>query len=895
MLARDRGSQASQADSVDEEPIPPKPYSSYSNFLNSAVSSLSSLSLNALSNAGLALLSWYPFLALNPWGRLGFVALRAANFKLHTLKVQVIQGRNLTDETAIALGSSSLYVNLTTGDSRGSSQTFQTSVTSNRINSNWNVEFDISVTNRIPTLEILLCDTKPTGTAHFGRLELSLADFFRACSAPMFEDQRNVPIWYPLSSGSRPGQKAASGDLLVKIGLVGEVDQSVLDAIEQVMGGAYYALPVEPAQTFEQLHYEQFTSKRKSYAGSIRVEIGQFSQDSEKDGLVSLDVVAASNLPTPKGNSVGDCNPFVVIGYKQESYRTRVIVHATDPVWNEQLSLHVMPYIPSNQVQITVHDKDHFSGGKALASASAPIGRVIRLCKDEVSKAVANPKTGWTVGISLELTPNLTVAKPTKEGPTHIILRARFVPVIELRRLFLLTYARYYDTNEDNHINRVELQTILDTLGSTLTEESITRLFDSERSLEIGLPFDAFVAAVESWITGPEGHVSGDKDGKVEHIIRLEQCPMCQSPIPEEICDLDLLSHVALCAEGDQRKIDALIMGGFLTEVYPSKKWFTKVLSFVPFQGYSGSDNSILVVDRKTGSLVKEKIPSYIRVGIRLLYQSAISRSAVRTKAIRKMLKSLSIKQGRKFDDPSSAADIPGFIEYHKLNMREVLEPIENFQTFNQFFYRKLKPGARVLASPSPRVAVCPADCRLTAFVSVKDATKLWIKGREFTIAALLKDDAMARRFAGGCVSICRLAPQDYHRFHSPVDGVVSKMKKIEGDYYTVNPMAVRTTVDVYTDNVRLVTYIESDNFGTVAYICVGAMLVGSIVPTVVEGQWIKRMDEIGYFAFGGSTIIVLFEPGRCKYDDDLLSNSRKDLETFVKVGETLGRGKAAT
>ena len=98
------------------------------------------------------------------------------------------------------------------------------------------------------------------------------------------------------------------------------------------------ALPVEAAEPFEQLHYEHVTSKRKSYAGSIRVEMGQFSQDSEKDGLISLDgvydvprcgcntsvctdtimlpVVAASNLPTPRGNSNGDCNPFVVVGYK---------------------------------------------------------------------------------------------------------------------------------------------------------------------------------------------------------------------------------------------------------------------------------------------------------------------------------------------------------------------------------------------------------------------------------------------------------------------------------------------------------------------------------------------------------------------------------------------------
>ncbi|KAJ3066556.1 hypothetical protein HK102_007627, partial [Quaeritorhiza haematococci] len=128
-----------------------------------------------------------------------------------------------------------------------------------------------------------------------------------------------------------------------------------------------------------------------------------------------------------------------------------------------------------------------------------------------------------------------------------------------------------------------------------------------------------------------------------------------------------------------------------------------------------------------------------------------------------------------------------------------------------------------------------------------------------------------------------------YHRFHMPVDGVVGPTKTIEGEYYTVNPMAVRTTVDVYTENIRTVTFVDSPQFGKVAYVCVGAMMVGSICLTSHEGQVVKRMDEHGYFAFGGSTILLLFEPNMIQFDKDLIENSLQNLETLVKVGNQIG------
>lgn len=144
--------------------------------------------------------------------------------------------------------------------------------------------------------------------------------------------------------------------------------------------------------------------------------------------------------------------------------------------------------------------------------------------------------------------------------------------------------------------------------------------------------------------------------------------------------------------------------------------------------------------------------------------------------------------------------------------------------------------------------------------------------------------------FKGGSVLVTRLAPQDFHRFHSPVDGVCGKQVKISGKYYTVNPIAIRSALDVFGENVRLVAPIYSDVFGTVFNIWVGAMMVGSIEMTVKEGEVVKRGQEVGYFAFGGSTILTLFKPNTVRFDGDLLENSRNQLETLVRMGTRVGK-----
>lgn len=179
----------------------------------------------------------------------------------------------------------------------------------------------------------------------------------------------------------------------------------------------------------------------------------------------------------------------------------------------------------------------------------------------------------------------------------------------------------------------------------------------------------------------------------------------------------------------------------------------------------------------------------------------------------------------------------------------------------------------------------------MTAFQTVTDATQLWIKGKTFSIKRLLGgDEAEAKRYEGGSLCIFRLAPQDYHRYHSSVDGTIGKMNRIPGEWYTVNPLAIRSHLDVYCENQRVVVPMDSPVFGKVMNVCIGAMMVGSINFTKQDGEEIKRGEEFGYYAFGGSTNILLFPPNTVKFDQDILDNSNACVETLVRVGMRIGK-----
>ncbi|KAJ3138423.1 hypothetical protein HDU90_001387 [Geranomyces variabilis] len=300
------------------------------------------------------------------------------------------------------------------------------------------------------------------------------------------------------------------------------------------------------------------------------------------------------------------------------------------------------------------------------------------------------------------------------------------------------------------------------------------------------------------------------------------------------------------------------------------------------------------VYDRETGQIIPERVPQATKLGMEFLFEDL--RSIDSTNFIKNTLIKETIRMGKAYNDPASAAHIQGFINDFNIPLDVLEKPdIKDYRTFNEFFSRKMRSDVRPIASPGDNTIISSAaDCRLSVFPTIDLAKQFWIKGRHFTLDNLFRDPAMAKRFDGGSLGIFRLAPQDYHRWHVPVGGVLSADKKvIPGTFYTVNPKAVKEHLDVYTENAREVSTLISPVFGEVAIVAVGAMLVGSIVQTAKPGVPIARGEEMGYFEFGGSTVLVLFQKGAMKWDDDLVKRSQLGIETLVKLGERVGVAEA--
>ncbi|UJR28392.1 hypothetical protein I4U23_009633 [Adineta vaga] len=315
--------------------------------------------------------------------------------------------------------------------------------------------------------------------------------------------------------------------------------------------------------------------------------------------------------------------------------------------------------------------------------------------------------------------------------------------------------------------------------------------------------------------------------------------------------------------------------------------------SLFKYEDNQGMRYAFKVLDRRTNRLIYEQMPSYHKHGMRLLFSGPVQRELLHTSTIRNFFARETLRLGEAFDEPKSRKHIPGFVKMYQIDLNELLEPnLSAYFTFNEFFYRKLKADARPIAALNePNVVVSAADCRLITFDNISEATRIWIKGHQFSLRYLFENETLAKEFDGGSIAIFRLAPVDYHRFHSPIRGTIGEqMKKISGTYYTVNPIAIQEQLDVLTRNQRTVITINSDYFEKVVFVAIGALLVGSVNFTVTPCQTIEKGDELGYFAYGGSTVVIVFKAGMIKWDDDLHHNSKNSMETLVRMGERIGQ-----
>lgn len=244
---------------------------------------------------------------------------------------------------------------------------------------------------------------------------------------------------------------------------------------------------------------------------------------------------------------------------------------------------------------------------------------------------------------------------------------------------------------------------------------------------------------------------------------------------------------------------------------------------------------------------------------------------------------------GRRMDSAASAAQIQPFIETYGLDPEEFREPVSEFRSFNDFFHRKLKPEARPVDA-DPTVIVLPADGRHLVIPDLSQCRDFMVKGLRFDIAALLGDTGQATRYEKGAMLISRLCPTDYHRFHFPCDGLSGTARLINGPLYSVSPIALLRRPSILWENKRYITRIRTDRLGEVAFLEVGATCVGSVVHTSRPGQVVRKGDEKGYFRFGGSCVITLFEAGRIQFDADLLEHSAEGREVYARMGDRAGQ-----
>lgn len=232
------------------------------------------------------------------------------------------------------------------------------------------------------------------------------------------------------------------------------------------------------------------------------------------------------------------------------------------------------------------------------------------------------------------------------------------------------------------------------------------------------------------------------------------------------------------------------------------------------------------------------------------------------------------------------------FIESFHVDTSEFLDPVDSFCSFNDFFIRKLKPECRPIASGAAGAdgAILPADGRYLVYENIEKTDGFFVKGKKFSLEKLLKNRDLAQKYAQGSMAIARLAPVDYHRFHFPVDCLPEHPQPIAGPLFSVNPAALKKHAEILAENKRVITPLKTKNFGTVLFIEVGATYVGTIHQTFDPHEPHSKGDEKGFFSFGGSSLILLFEPGCIRFDQDLLDASSRRLEVLGQMGQSLGR-----
>lgn len=261
------------------------------------------------------------------------------------------------------------------------------------------------------------------------------------------------------------------------------------------------------------------------------------------------------------------------------------------------------------------------------------------------------------------------------------------------------------------------------------------------------------------------------------------------------------------------------------------------------------------------------------------LYHNAVGRLVLKFFSSRMV----SVFVGCFLDSPFSKGLIKPFVKRYGISLEDYTST--KFQSFNAFFCRKIRKDRRPV-DRKPEALIAPCDGLLSAY-EIKEKMVIPVKQSRFTLKALLGGDEIYREYEGGLCLVFRLCVNHYHRYCYVDNGVKGENCFIKGRLHTVRPVALET-LPVFAENCREYTVINTENFGRVVQMEVGAMLVGKIL-NYHGKQRVRRGQEKGRFLYGGSTVIVLLEKGTVKIPDGIFRATEASLEVPVKLGEKIG------
>ncbi|MFZ9848746.1 MAG: archaetidylserine decarboxylase [Flavobacteriales bacterium] len=288
----------------------------------------------------------------------------------------------------------------------------------------------------------------------------------------------------------------------------------------------------------------------------------------------------------------------------------------------------------------------------------------------------------------------------------------------------------------------------------------------------------------------------------------------------------------------------------------------------------------IKYIIRSTGKIETERPPA--EGLLKFLYGNTFGKLVVLPIAKQK---AITKRYGRMMSSSKSVERIPDFVSSLNIDMSESKKSVSEFKTFNEFFFRELKPGARKIGEG----LVSPGDGRVLAFEKISEVNSFFVKGKKFTLKEFLKDDVLFKKHENSSMIIVRLAPNDYHRYHFPFAGKASESKRIDGAYYSVSPIALQSNfTTVFCKNKKEICTLTTEAHGEILVIPVGATMVGSLNSTYQPNTVVEKGQEMGYFAFGGSTVVLLFDAKHFKIDEDLIHNTKNNIETYLHMGDKI-------